>query len=399
MDPVVLSSLIGGAASLAGTGASMLATGNLNKKNREWNEQQAEINRQFQSEEADKARAWNMDATKELMNLENEYNSAEAQYKRLLETGMNPATALGMISSNGNAMASGSVQGNPGPSGSMPTGADMYGQGSMSGILAQGSNTIASLLANMPMKQAEYNLKVEELVGHKIENIMKKFDMEHQEAQWNKEFEIMEQTLEEKKAQVEGEQLQNELKKYDLKKADLDLSIKINELAMSNMDAAAHKEFLDLDLEIKAAEALYARTNAENQKLVIMTQIQEAKARMCSLYANAALAGAQKEGIDLENMVRDFNVKHQDDRYGREVAEYEKRMRKYNTDNTMSIINGAIGAVGEIGSLVWKFSPAGAIGKAIGSLGSGNIGTASYKISGADNGYYGGTEWNVNGGY
>lgn len=397
MEAAVLSALIGGAASLAGTGASMLATGNLNKKNREWNAEQADINRIFQSEEADKARQWNMDATKELMNMENEYNSAEAQYERLLKTGMNPATAIGLLSSNGNAAASGSVQGNPGPSGSMPTGSDMYGAGSLSGIIANGSNTIASLLADMPLKQAEYNLKAEEKISREIDNKMKSFDLEHQEEKYLKEFEIMDATLEEKKAQIEGEQLNNEIKKYDLQKADLDLSIKINELAMSNMDAEAHQKFIDLDIRIKAAEAQLAETNSKYQKNIILTQIETMRAQQASLYANAALAGAQKEGVDLENLVRDFNVKHQDDRYGREVAEYEQKMKTYKTERTMSIVNGVVKGVSEIGSLVWKFTPGGQIGTAIGSIGSGLRGTASYKISGADNGYYGGTEWHVNG--
>lgn len=392
MDAAIIASMIGAGASIAGSAGSAIAAGNLNKKNRAWQEEQAVINRQFQSDEAEKARSWNFDATKELMNMENEYNSAEAQYKRLLETGMNPATAIGLLSSNGNAAASGSVQGNPGPSGSMPSGGDAFGSNTIGGIIANGSNTVASLLADMPMKQAEYNLKAEEKISAEIDNKMKQFESEHQEEKYLKEFEIMDQTLEDLKAKVEGEQIENEIKKYDLKKADLDLSIKINELAMSNMDTEAHQKFIDLDIRIKAAEAQLAETNSKYQKTIILTQIETMRAQQASLYANAALAGAQKEGVDLENMVRDFNVRHQDDRYGREVAEYEQKMKNYKTERTMSVVNGVVGAVSDIGSLVWKFTPGGQIGTALGSIGKG-IGTA--KISARNDDYYGGTEWNV----
>lgn len=368
MNPVMGAALISGAFQTANTIGQSWNAANINSANRKWNEEQAQILRDWQSEEAEKARQWNFDATKELMNMENEYNSAEAQYERLLKTGMNPATALGMLSENGNAQASGSVQGNPGPTGAMPSGADVYGANTISNIIAQGSSTIASLIADMPMKQAEYNLKAEEKISKEIDNKMKSFDLEHQEEKYLKEFEIMDQTLEELKAKVEGEQLQNEIKKYDLQKADLDLSIKINELAMSNMDAEAHQKFIDLDIRIKAAEAKLSETNAKYQKTIILTQIETMKAQQASLYANAALAGAQKEGVDLENMVRDFNVRHQDDRYAREVERYNQEMKNYKTQRTMSIINGSVQAVSEIGSLIWKFTPGGQVGGALGGL-------------------------------
>lgn len=378
MEPVVAASLIGAIGSAVNAGGQAWSAANINSANRAWNEEQARILRDWQSEEAEKARTWNLNATKELMNMENEYNSAEAQYKRLLETGMNPATALGMISNNGNASASGSVQGNPGPSGAMPSGADVYGANTIGGILANSSNTIVSLLADMPMKQAEYNYRLEEIIGKRIDNRMSQFEAEHQEEKYLKEFEIMDQTLEELKAKTEGEQLQNELKKYDLKKADLDLSIKINELAMSNMDTEAHEKFIKLDMRIKAAEAELQETEAKNRQIVIRTQIETMRAQQASLYANAALAGAQKEGVDLENLVRDFNVRHQDDRYAREVERYNQEMKNYKTQRTMSIINGSVQAVSEIGSLIWKFTPGGQVGGALGGLSG--VGKKSAKV-------------------
>lgn len=376
MDPVILSSLIGAGASAIGQGIGLGVNANLNKKNREWNEQQAIINRQFQSDEAQKARDWNFNSTLQLMDKENEYNAASAQFDRLLQTGMNPATALGMISGNGNAMASGSVQGATPASGSMPSGSDVYGAGLMSSMFASGLSDIGSIFADLPLKQAELNLKLEDRISKQIDNKMRQFESEHQEEMYMKEFELMDATLEEMKAKIENEELDAELKKWDLKKQDYELSILVNELAMSNMDVAAKQKFIDYDLRIRAAEAQLAEVRSKNEETVIKTQIETMKAQMASLYANAALAGAQKEGVDLENQLRDFNVRHQDDRYGREVAEYEQRMKNYKTERTMSIVNGAVNGLGQVASIAYSFlNPVsgitkGALSSAISSLGS-----------------------------
>lgn len=356
MEPILLSSLIGAGASLVGQGIGVGASANLNKKNRQWNEQQAVINRQFQSDEAQKARDWNFNSTIQLMDKENEYNSAYAQYERLLQTGMNPATALGMISSNGNAMASGSVQGATPASGSMPSGADVYGAGLMGSMFASGLSDAGQILADIPMKIAEYNLKNEEIINKKIDNKMRQFEQEHQEELYMKEFEIMDTTLEDMRAKIDNEKLDGELKKLDLSKGDYELSLLVNELAMSNMDVAAKQQFIDYDLRIRAAEAQLNETRAKYEKTMILTQIETMRAQQTSLLAQAALAGAQKEGVDLENQIRDFNVKHQDDRYGREVSEWEQHMKNMRTEKTMSIVNGIVGGVGQVASIAWQLA-------------------------------------------
>ena len=137
ISEALLGSIIAGGASVASTGAGLAANANLNKKNREWNAEQAAINRAFQSEEAQNQRVWN----EQMMSQENEYNSASAQYARLLQTGMNPSTALSMISGEGNASAS--VQGSSMPSGAQASVPDAFGS-TIAGSLISGIPQAAS---------------------------------------------------------------------------------------------------------------------------------------------------------------------------------------------------------------------------------------------------------------
>lgn len=77
---------IGAGASLIGAGASAVATGNLNKKNRAWQEQQSKEQREWSEGMWNSQNAWNM----EMWNKENEYNSPAQQIERLREAGLNP---------------------------------------------------------------------------------------------------------------------------------------------------------------------------------------------------------------------------------------------------------------------------------------------------------------------
>lgn len=69
------------------------------KKDREWNAEQARLNREFQTQEREAAQEWNL----EQWNRENEYNSPAAQMQRAIEAGMNPNAAIQGISGSSNA--------------------------------------------------------------------------------------------------------------------------------------------------------------------------------------------------------------------------------------------------------------------------------------------------------
>ena len=78
--------IIAAGISAAGSAASGVAAGKLNKKNRDWQEKMAAQQREYSTEMLNRQNAWNL----ELWNKENEYNSPEAQVQRLRDAGLNP---------------------------------------------------------------------------------------------------------------------------------------------------------------------------------------------------------------------------------------------------------------------------------------------------------------------
>lgn len=101
---MLVDSLINGALSVGTTLMGNVAAKNQQKREQKFNAEQAQINRDWQTQEREATQDWNLAQWQR----ENEYNAASAQYERLLETGMNPATALSMISGADN--TAGSVQ-------------------------------------------------------------------------------------------------------------------------------------------------------------------------------------------------------------------------------------------------------------------------------------------------
>lgn len=112
MDPLVTSAIISAGAGLAGSGASAIASGKMNRRAVKYNKwalaqqqdfqaNQAQIGRDWQAEQLAKANEWSL----EQWNRENEYNLPSNQKARLLAAGINPALAmqgsgnLGMASS------------------------------------------------------------------------------------------------------------------------------------------------------------------------------------------------------------------------------------------------------------------------------------------------------------
>lgn len=78
--PIPAAALIGGAASLIGTGINAASTGNQNRKNREFSE------KMYDRQKDDSLEFWQM---------QNNYNSPEAQMARLQKAGLNPNLVYG----------------------------------------------------------------------------------------------------------------------------------------------------------------------------------------------------------------------------------------------------------------------------------------------------------------
>lgn len=122
MDPVTLGAVISAGAGLAGSAASGIASGKMNKKSIKYNKWALQEQQKFQSEQSQlgrdwseemmsKANQWNLDQ----WNRENEYNLPTNQKARLLAAGINPALAMQGASSVGQAASSPSSASAPSP--------------------------------------------------------------------------------------------------------------------------------------------------------------------------------------------------------------------------------------------------------------------------------------------
>ena len=128
MGPELLGSIISAGAGLAGSAASGIASGKMNKRAVKYNKwalqeqqnfqsNQAQLGRDWSEEMMSKANQWNLDQ----WNRENEYNLPENQKARLLAAGINPALAMQGASSVGQAGSSPSSASAPSPA--SPSGA------------------------------------------------------------------------------------------------------------------------------------------------------------------------------------------------------------------------------------------------------------------------------------
>lgn len=98
LSAAAISGLIAGGISLASTATSGIATGRLNKKNREWQEKMHGIQREEALADIASQRAYQT----QLISDERAYNSPEAQVERLRDAGLNPSLAYGQGIESGN---------------------------------------------------------------------------------------------------------------------------------------------------------------------------------------------------------------------------------------------------------------------------------------------------------
>lgn len=128
MDPVVLGSIISAGAGLAGSAASGVASGKMNRKSIKYNKWALQEQQKFQSEQAQLGRDWSEEMMSKAnqwsldqWNRANEYNLPVNQKERLLAAGINPALAMQGASSVG--QAGSSPSGASAPSPASPSGA------------------------------------------------------------------------------------------------------------------------------------------------------------------------------------------------------------------------------------------------------------------------------------
>lgn len=176
MDPLVTSAIISAGAGLAGSGASAIASGKMNRRAVKYNKwalaeqqrfqaDQAQLGRDWQSEQLAKANEWSL----EQWNREKEYNLPSNQKDRLLAAGINPALAmqgdgsLGMASSAPTALSPGSP---PVASGSAAPSLNQFAPNLTSGF-AQVSSAIDSYFQNVKTATETKGLSIQNLLAER----------------------------------------------------------------------------------------------------------------------------------------------------------------------------------------------------------------------------------------
>lgn len=150
MDPTIAASIIAAGTSVGNS----LIGGNLNRKNRNFNAQQAQLNRDFQARQADIARGWQE-------SFYNQYQSPAAIMRQASEAGIHPYAALGLNASSG-------PSGTSIPSGSQASASPQQFQG-----LADISGTILSLMklkSEIDLNEKLGEKYLAETEGQNIEN-------------------------------------------------------------------------------------------------------------------------------------------------------------------------------------------------------------------------------------
>ena len=404
----ILESLLGGAGSIIGSGIGAITTGIENAKDRKWNEDQAALNRDYQTSEREATQGYNtaereaaqayntaereaaQDWNLEMWNLENAYNDPSAQMERMVAAGINPNSVAQGMASNGS--VSGGVQGSSGQSvsgaSSSPGSGSVLGSnvrpGSMADILANSVNTMwqnLGLQKDVSGKQLDNDLKGKELgifddkwnitkdeIGSRIE--LAKADAKDKEAAKDlkvQQFEFLEnmnpvqlQTANvmyiKTKSEIDyiDQQIENLKKEYDLTEEQ----IKESQKRQVNIDA---------DTALKNAET--DLTESDKALRDVQKLIADKENVIRGLESSAAEQGISFTGPDFWNAYNYEKVTGK--RFGDLTKPYRKEeRRKVWREAAADITSNTLGSLVNAGTS-WISNPLGASG-AFGSRGFGN---------------------------
>lgn len=273
-------SIIGGIAQLGSTLIGTSAAKKENRKEREFNAQQAQLNRDFQTQERIAAQEWN----EQMWNKNNEYNSASSQIHRMLEAGINPNAAFG----NGYTSAEAAA----------PTTTPQAGsQASYSSGLGA---TLLSTLSQQALTLAQ------------VENIKAQTDNQKYELTWNKmteneRFDMLVNMNKEKLASIKktlsdvgindfNKDLQERTFAWFAKRSEAELKI-INE-QLNNLRIQYQDVLASIDLKEANIQGIFADIrNKDKQNELYDANIQQSKEQ-------ANLIGKQASGQETANMLQ-----------------------------------------------------------------------------------------------
>lgn len=331
----IASAIFGGLESLFNIGTGIFDRINAKKqdaKDKAWNAEQAQLNRDFQREEREQTQDFNVD----MWNMNNAYNSPAEQVKRLVEAGINPSAAFG-----GNSYS---------PAQSSPvTSSPMSGSTASTGGLASSMYTAGGINANFASNlQALASAKEAETQGN-----LNQYNLDWNKMTEKQRLKQLDTNIKYQEAQINGVLVKADLDKMSTKQ------IEENTRWIGKLNQA------ELDLKMQTLTNLYnenaelLKSGAQNRK-ESEQRIKESEQRINESESKIAVnnqsileSQSRTKGQDLENDILEEEGKQ---------AEYETALKEL--EKTVSSELGLpLGSSEQI--LMWKLWKKGELPKFI----------------------------------
>lgn len=296
---------------ITGTNKTNAMTARMFRENMQWQSQEAEIARQFQSAEAVKQNQFNADQWQKAFDLTNQYNSPSNQIALMRQAGLNPS----VIYAGGSAPVSTASMGSPAQSAGLPSG---HGVGSASSPSFQPTNVLGGLqmlsgffkdMASANKMGAETS-RINKMVTHEVENYILKNKGQQYANEISKVNAWVEKNIKDDKVKAAYYKVQDLRASALLKGSEKDLneareaSEGLNQLLTSKNISISERQIQELDVRLKNLQRMY---DDEHQ-----LKVEEAGAQKAS--AAASYASAEESSASAEQ-TRIFNKLYNDARF------------------------------------------------------------------------------------
>lgn len=270
------------ASAIIGAGTSAAAQSSMNKKTREFNKEEAEKQRQWSEQMYNAQNAWNY----EMWLKTNEYNSPEAQVKRLRDAGLNPiyygldgSSANGIQAAQPLSYERAKADDQPNPFEGLSRAAIDSGNMLLQGKLAE---------KDMELKNAQIDKLKEDAEGVKLDNEWKDKTMQ---------------------ARVESEELANSLTKKNIAAIDEEINKKkqeVKKLVAETENEVERKGYIMAQTALANAQAKQIVELLPYEKNLKEAQTIAQKAAAAASWANAAVQNGLLEAGYVDKVIDDL---------------------------------------------------------------------------------------------
>lgn len=246
----------------------------------EGNERSAAEQRSWSERMMQQQNEWSLN----MWNKTNEYNDPSAQLERLKRAGLNPLY-FGLDGSSAQSFQS-----------AQPLSYERAN-------LPNQSNTFASPF--------QASAAAAELTSLQLDNDLKRkelgwYDKEHQQSFdfRNASIDEIRQAIDESKNRVANGEMDIKLKAKDVDKKTAEIATEVARCVGLGLDNQLKEQLNPLMVRAQELENQLAETRNQYEAERILAELAETRAHTAALYAQAALDGAKKEGVDLDNVVK-----------------------------------------------------------------------------------------------